>query len=198
MDVLRDLRIQEPFQALSDEWDFWRDLIHDISDWLEEDNPLPQEDQEVAPVEGNDADTSADSASGTDGESKDASLLFLIKTHAILHDPSKVKPFQPPGSLVYSQSLYHTPPLQCELVIRSSAKSLLPVSQNMSQVGILQVSPNMIENSFPVFLVPKFDGFARLIYDYYQWTPKYNSSKVFLPKVTDSQSCVLRNTFRKD
>lgn len=54
IDVLRNLRIQEPFIALPDDSDFCRDLIINIRDWPP---PAPDQPPEDVPVEGEDVGT---------------------------------------------------------------------------------------------------------------------------------------------
>lgn len=88
--------------------------------------------------------------------------------------------------LVTQPPLYHTPPSACKLLIRNSARLLLPAFLDMTSVDILeQVQPSQILNSFPVFLVPKPDGGARLIYDCHEWTSNYKAPPVYLPRRLD-------------
>lgn len=110
------------------------------------------------------------------------------------YNPDIVKPFQVPGSLTFSEPLYHTPPMECPCDIRGSRRSLLPIFLDMCKVGILeQVTKDQIRNAFPLFVAQKSVGSGRVIYDCHEWTPCY-SSPVHLLRPTDLVIIVSHDT----
>lgn len=151
MNVLRDLQIAEPWDMLPEDWNFWRDLIGDISEVMRDQIP-------PAPREVQHPGTPGETASGRSSDLEDdSSPQFLPRT--LLTQKNKLFVFTTGAT-----PIHHTPPAACLLRIRGTIVAFQGVLEQMCDVDIVERCPrHFAENTFPIFAVPKPSHKHRII-----------------------------------